>query len=64
MSYFSGKNNLYLDFYSASSLKQRYMYRQVAVPRHIVLILSQPDFALIIYNAACLAEMPQITSEK
>ena len=35
-----------LDFYSASSLKQPSVDRHVATLRHIILILSQPVFAL------------------
>jgi hypothetical protein len=35
-----------LDFYSASSLKQQSAGRHVAPPRHIILIPSQPIFAL------------------
>ena len=35
-----------LDFYSASSLKQQSAGRHVAPLRHIILILSQPIFAL------------------
>jgi hypothetical protein len=35
-----------LDFYSASSLKQQSAGRHVAPLRHIILILSQPVFAL------------------
>jgi len=35
-----------LDFYSASSLKQQSADRHVAPLRHIILILSQPVFAL------------------
>ena len=36
----------WLDFYSASSLKQQTADRQVATLGHIILILSQPVFAL------------------
>ena len=36
----------YLDFYSASSLKQQSADRHVAPLRHIILIPSQPVFAL------------------
>ena len=35
-----------LDFYSASSLKQRSAGRRVAPLRHIILILSQSIFSL------------------
>jgi hypothetical protein len=35
-----------LDFYSPSSLKQQFADRHVALLGHIILILSQPDFAL------------------
>jgi hypothetical protein len=35
-----------LDFYSASSLKQQFADRHVASLGHIILILSQPVFAL------------------
>ena len=35
-----------LDLYSASSLKQQSMGRHVAPPGHIILIPSQPVFAL------------------
>jgi hypothetical protein len=35
-----------LDFYSASSLKQQSADRHVAPLGHIILILSQPVFAL------------------
>ena len=35
-----------LDLYSASSLKQQSMGRHVAPPGHIILISSQPVFAL------------------
>jgi len=35
-----------LDFYSASSLKQQSTVRHVAPLGHIILILSQPVFAL------------------
>jgi hypothetical protein len=44
-----------LDFYSASSLKQQSVGRRVAPLGHIILIPSQPVFALSL-NAACLAE--------
>jgi hypothetical protein len=36
----------YLDFYNASSLKQQSMDRHVAPLGHIILIPSQPVFAL------------------
>jgi len=36
----------YLDFYSAISLKQYSMSRHVSPLRHIILIASQPVFAL------------------
>ena len=35
-----------LDFCSASSLKQQFAGRHVALIRHIILILRQPVFAL------------------
>jgi hypothetical protein len=35
-----------LDFYSARSLKQHSVYRHVATLGHIILIQSQPVFAL------------------
>ena len=35
-----------LDFYSASSLKQQSAYRHIAPLGHIILITSQPVFAL------------------
>ena len=41
--------------YSASSLKQQFANRHVAPLRHIILIPSQPIFALTL-NATCLAE--------
>jgi hypothetical protein len=46
-----------LDFYSASSLKQQSTNRHVAPLGHIILIQSQPVFAL---NPACLAEKQEI----
>jgi hypothetical protein len=48
-----------LDFYSASSLKQQSAGRHVAPLGHIILIPSQPVFALFL-NDACLAEKQQI----
>ena len=42
----------HLDFYSASSLKQRSTGRYIAPLGHIILVPSQPVFALS--NAACL----------
>ena len=50
-----------LDFYSASCLKQQSGGRHVAPLRHIILIPSQPVFALSPY-AACLAEKQQFHS--
>ena len=44
----------YLDFYSASSLKQQSAIRYAAPLQHIILIQSQPVFAV------CLAEKQQI----
>ena len=35
-----------LDLYSASSLKQQFVDRQVTTLKHTILILSQPVFAL------------------
>jgi hypothetical protein len=49
-----------LDFYSASSPKQQSAGRHVAPLGHIILIPSQPIFALFLLNAACLAEKQQI----
>jgi hypothetical protein len=49
-----------LDCYSASSLKQQSVDRHVAPLGHIILIPSQPVFALLLLNAACLAEMQQL----
>jgi hypothetical protein len=42
------------DFYSASSLKQQSADRHVVPLGHIILIVSQPVFALSLLNAACL----------
>ena len=47
-----------LHFNSASSLKQQFAGRHVAPLEHIILIPSQPVFALL--NAECLAEKQQI----
>jgi len=44
-----------LDFYSASSLKQQSVYRHVTPLRHIILILSQPIFVLLL-STVCLTE--------
>ena len=49
----------YLNFYSASSLKQQSADRHVAPLGHIILIPSQPVFAFLL-NAACLAEKQHI----
>ena len=46
-----------LDFYSASSLKQQSTNTHVAPLGHIILIQSQPVFAL---NPACLVEKQEI----
>jgi len=48
-----------LDFYSASSVKQQSADIHVAPLGHIILIPSQPVFALSLY-ATCLAEKQQI----
>ena len=48
-----------LYFYSARSLKQQSAGRHVAPLGHIILIPSQPVFALLL-NVACLAEKQQI----
>ena len=48
-----------LDFYSTSSLKQQSAGRNVAPLWHIIMIQSQPVFALTPY-AACLVEKQQI----
>jgi hypothetical protein len=48
-----------LDFYSASLLKQQSADRHVAPLGHIILIKSQPVFALFL-NSACLAEKTTI----
>ena len=45
-----------LDFYSASSPKQQSTGRHAAPLGHIILIPSQPIFALFLLNAAWLAE--------
>jgi hypothetical protein len=52
-------NTLSWIFYSASSLKQQSADRHVAPLEHIILILSQPVFALSPWTA-CLAENLQI----
>ena len=44
-----------LDFYTVSSLKQQSSDRHVAPLGHIILIPSQPDFALTPYSY-CLAK--------
>ena len=50
-----------LDFYSASSLKQQSADRHVTPLGHIILILSQPFFALtVLLKAVYLAEKEQI----
>jgi hypothetical protein len=46
-------------FLSASSLRQQSVGRHVIPLGHIILILSQPVFVLLL-NAACLAEKQQI----
>jgi hypothetical protein len=43
-----------LDFYSASSQKQQSEGRNVTPFGHIILIPSQPIYALSLRNAACL----------
>jgi hypothetical protein len=48
-----------LNFHSASSLKQQSAGRHVAPLGHIILIPSEPVFALLL-NAACLAEKQQL----
>ena len=50
-----------LDFYSASSLKQQSVGRQVAPLRHHhILIAITNQSLLFLLNAACLAEKQQI----
>ena len=49
-----------LDFYNASSLKQKSAGRHVAPLGHIIPIPSQPVYVLFLLNAACLAEKQQI----
>jgi hypothetical protein len=46
-------------FYSTSLLKQQFADRHVAPLRHIILIPSQPVFAIFLLNAACLAKKQQ-----
>ena len=43
---FEKDEQAYLDFYSASSLKQQFMGRHYAPLGNIILILSQPVFSL------------------
>jgi len=45
-----------LDFYSASSLKQQSECRHVDPLIYIILILSQPQSFLLLFNVACLAK--------
>jgi len=60
------KSALYLtktfswDFYSASSMKQQSADRHVAPLGHIILILSQPESLLFLFNAAGFAEKQQV----
>ena len=49
-----------LDFYGAISLKQQSADRYVASLGHIILLQSQPVFALSPYWCACFAEEQQI----
>ena len=48
-----------MDFYSASSLKEQSVARHDAPLGSIIMILSQPVFALFL-NAACLVEKQKI----
>jgi hypothetical protein len=51
--------HVWLDFYSASSLKQQFADRHVAPLGYIILIPSQP---VLLINAVYLAEKQQIPS--
>ena len=46
---FAPDQHAWLDFYSARSLKQQSAYRHVATLGHIILILSQPVFLLMLH---------------